>query len=155
MVALNVDSTYSVIFKPNSSLTASGKLKAILLLSVIPCLIGIGFSIIGAWLVIPFVGLEITALAYAFYFVNAHESDYERITIDGDKLVVEWCNQKRIIQHVLNPYWTKLVRHESLNGGLNLGFVSHGKEVEIGRYLTSKQRQTLAEQLQKRIGSTL
>ena len=155
MASLNVDSSYSVMFKPNCSLTANGKLKAVLLLSAIPCLIGIGFSLIGAWLVMPFIGLEITALAYAFYYVNAHESDYERITIDGDKLVVEWCSQARITQHVLNPYWTKLVRHESPNGGLNLGFISHGKELEIGRYLTKKQREALAEQLQKRVGSTL
>jgi uncharacterized membrane protein len=154
MAVLNVDSTYSVIFKPNSSLTANGKLKVILLLSIIPCLIGIGFSIVGAWLVMPFVGLEIIALAYAFYFINAHESDYERITIDGDKLVIEWCSQARIIQHVLNPYWTKLVRHESPNGGLSLGLIAYGKEVEIGRYLTGKQREALAEQLLKRIGST-
>ncbi len=153
MVILNIGSSYSVTFKPNSSLSANGKLKVIILLSVIPCLIGIGFSLLGAWLVMPFVGLELFALAYAFYYVNTHENDYESITIDGDSLLVERCYKEQVTQHVLNPYWVKVVRHELPNGELHLGLFSHGKEIEVGRYLTRKQRESLAEQLQKRTGT--
>jgi uncharacterized membrane protein len=145
--------TYSVTFKPNCSLSANGKVKVVLLLTVIPCSIAIGFSLIGAWFVLPFVGLEIFALGYAFYHVNSHSSDYESISIDGDNLLVERCTGQHVSQHVLNPYWAKLVRHELSNGELRLGLLSHGKEIEIGRYLTRKQRESLAEQLQKRIGS--
>jgi len=153
MVILNTGSSYSVTFKPNSSLSANGKLKVIVLLCLIPCLIGIGFSLLGAWLVMPFVGLEVFALAFAFYYVNIHENDYESITIDGDSLLVERCYQEQVTQHVLNPYWVKVVRHELPNGELHLGLFSHGKEIEVGRYLTRKQRESLAEQLQKRTGA--
>ena len=152
MIIFNAGNSYSVTFKPNSALSTKDKIKVILLLSLIPCLIGIGFSLLGAWLVLPFVGLEIFALAYAFYYVNSHESDYESITIDGDSLLVERCYQERITQHVLNPYWVKLVRHEWPNGELHLGLFSHGKEIEVGRYLTRKQREALAKQLQARVG---
>jgi len=72
MLILNSDNLYSVTFRPNSSLTANSKFKVILVLSIIPILIGIGFSMIGVWLVMPFVGLELAALAYAFYYINAH-----------------------------------------------------------------------------------
>ncbi len=144
---------YSVTFKPSCSLSAHGKVKVILLLTVIPCCIAIGFSLIGAWLVLPFVGLEIFALGYAFYYVNNHESDFERISIDGDSLLIERCTGQYVSQYQLNPYWAKVVCHESHNGDLRLGLLSHGKEIEIGRYLTRKQREILAEQLQKRIGT--
>jgi uncharacterized membrane protein len=153
MMSPTESNSYSVTFKPNCSLSASGKVKVILLLTVIPCCIGIGFSLIGAWLVLPFVGLEIFALAYAFYHVNSHSSDYESISIDGDNLLVERCTGQQVSQYVLNPYWAKLVRHESSNGELRLGLLLHGKEIEIGRFLTRKQRESLADQLQKRIGS--
>jgi uncharacterized membrane protein len=151
MLILNLDNTYSVTFKPNSSLTADGKLKVILLLSVIPCLIGIGFSAMGVWLVMPFVGIELLALAYAFYYVNTHEGDYETITIDGDKLKIETCIQGQVKQQDLNVYWTKLVQRELENGELHLGFISHGKEINVGKYLTRAQRETIAVQLKKRM----
>jgi uncharacterized membrane protein len=152
MTPTEVDS-YSVTFKPNCSLSARSKVKVVLLLTVIPCCIAIGFSLIGAWLVLPFVGLEIFALGYAFYHVNSHVSDYESISIEGDNLLVERCSGQQVSQHKLNPYWAKLVRHELANGELRLGLLSHGKEIEIGCYLTRKQRENLAEQLQKRIGT--
>lgn len=145
--------SYSVLFKPNCSLSASGKVKVVMMLALIPSCIGLAFSIIGAWLVLPFVGLEIFALGYAFYYVNSHASDYESIRINGDTLVIERCHGQRISQYVLNPYWAKLVRHELPNGELHLGLLSHGKEIEVGHYLTRKQRESLARQLQLRIGA--
>ena len=152
MVIFNAGDSYSVTFKPNSALSANGKMKVVLLLSLIPCFVGIGFSLLGAWLVLPFVGLEVFALAYAFYYVNTHENDYESITIEGDSLLIERCYQDYITQHILNPYWVKLVQHERPNGELHLGLFSHGKEIEVGRYLTRKQREALAKQLQTRVG---
>jgi uncharacterized membrane protein len=145
--------SYSVTFKPNCSLSTSGKQKVVLLLAVIPCCIAIGFSLIGAWMVLPFAGLEIFALGYAFYYVNSHDSDYESISIDGDSLKIERSVGQVVRQYELNPYWVKLVRHEQPNGTLRLGLVSQGKEIEVGRYLTTEQREKLAVQLQKRIGT--
>ncbi len=155
MLAVDADSctSYRVTFKPNCSLSQSGKVRVVLMLTVIPCCIAIGFGSLGAWLVLPFVGMEIFALAYAFYYVNSHASDYESICIEGDSLLVERCTGQYLSQHQLNPYWAKVVRHEQANGELRLGLLSHGKEIEVGRYLTRKQRESLAEQLQKRTGT--
>jgi uncharacterized membrane protein len=145
--------SYKITCKPNCSLTATGKVKVVLLLTVIPVCIAVGFSLLGAWWVLPFVGLEIFALGFAFYHVNRHAEDYESISIDGDNLVIECCSKKQISQFVLNPYWAKVVRHKMPNGELRLCLMSHGKEIEVGRYLTQKQRISLAKQLQARVGT--
>ena len=144
--------SFRVTFKPNSALTPVNKIKVVVLLAMIPMLIGIGFSLIGAWLVLPFVGLEILALAIAFYYINHHEADYESISIDGDSLVVERCTAKQVSQEVINPYWVKVLQHKLPNGELHLYLQSHGKEIEVGRYLTREQRELLAEQLKQRTG---
>lgn len=144
--------SFRVTFKPNSALSAASKQKVVVLLTVIPCLVGLGFALIGAWLILPFVGLEIVALAYAFYYINSHESDYESITIEGDSLVVQRSVGQQLSQQVINPYWVKVVQHELANGELHLYLQSHGKETEVGRYLTRKQRELLAKQLQQRTG---
>jgi uncharacterized membrane protein len=155
MIAVEADSrtSYRVTFKPNCSLSQSGKVRVVLLLTVIPCCIAVGFGLLGAWLVLPFVGMEICALGYAFYYVNRHASDYESISIVGDSLLVERCTGQHLSRYQLNPYWVNVVKHEQENGELRLGLRSHGKEIEVGRYLTRKQRESLAEQLQKRTGT--
>lgn len=155
MLILDTDAynSFRVTFKPNSALTPAGKQKVVALLTIIPCLVGLGFAVIGAWLILPFVGLEIVALGYAFYYINNHENDYESITIDGDSLVVQRSIAQQISQQVVNPYWVKVVRHELANGELHLYLQSHGKDIEVGRYLTRKQRELLAKQLQQRTGS--
>ena len=154
MIIADVDSynSFKVTFKPNCALTADNKIKVVALIAMIPILIGIGFSLIGAWLVLPFVGLEILALAIAFYYINIHEADYESISIDGDCLVVERCTAQQVNQDVINPYWVKVLQHKLPNGELHLYLQSHGKEIEVGRYLTREQRELLAKQLKQRTG---
>ena len=154
MVISEIDAynSFRVTFKPNSALSAASKQKIVVLLTVIPCLIGLGFALVGAWLILPFVGLEIVALAYAFYYINSHESDYESITIEGDSLVVQRSVGQQLSQQIINPYWVKVVKHELPNGELHLYLQSHGKEIEVGSYLTRKQRELLAKQLQQRTG---
>lgn len=154
MIIADVDSynSFRVTFKPNSALSADNKIKVVILLAIIPLLIGVGFSLVGAWLVMPFVGLEILALAIAFYYINNHEADYESISIDGDSLVVERSTSQQVSQDVINPYWVKILQHKLPNGELHLYLQSHGKEIEVGRYLTSEQRELLAKQLKQRTG---
>ena len=155
MVIPEIDAynSFKVTFKPNSALSAVSKQRIIILLTLIPCIIGIVFCFLGAWPILPFVGLEVVALAYAFFYINKHEADYESISIEGESLIVERCVAENISQHVINSYWVKVVQHELPNGELHLYLQSHGKELEVGRYLTRKQRELLAKQLKQRTGT--
>ena len=155
MVVSEIDASnsFKVTFKPNSALSAVSKQRVIILLTLSPCVIGVAFCFLGAWLVLPFVGLEVVALAYAFYYVNKHETDYESISIEGDSLLIERCVGESVSQQEINPYWVKVMQHELANGELHLYLQSHGKEIEVGRYLTRKQRELLAKQLKQRTGT--
>ena len=155
MIVSEIDAynSFKVTFKPNSALSTVMKQRIIILLTVIPCAIGIFFCFLGAWPILPFVGLEVVALAYAFYYVNKHEADYESISIEGDSLLIERCVGESISQHEINPYWVKVTQHELPNGELHLYLQSHGKEIEVGRYLTRKQRELLVKQLKQRTGT--
>jgi uncharacterized membrane protein len=155
MVLSEIDAcnSFKVTFKPNGALSAISKKRVIILLTVIPCAIGMAFLFLGAWPILPFVGLEIAALAYAFYYVNKHEADYESISIEGDSLLIEHCVSQAVSKHEISLYWVKVLQHELANGELHLYLQSHGKEVEVGRYLTRTQRELLANQLKQRTGT--
>jgi len=57
-------------------MSPAGLAVAFAALAAIPLAIGAGFAMIGAWLVLPFAGLEVLALAVAF-FVYARRAGRE------------------------------------------------------------------------------
>ena len=145
-----------IVARPNKSLSATGMVKVVAVIASISLVIAIGFGLLGAWLVLPSAGLEVLALAYAFYYINCHASDYESITIDGDRLAVEKRNYKNTSQVVFNRYWARVSLRELPSGDQSLLLRSHGKEVEFGRhFLNNEQRLALAQQLKTRVGVVL
>jgi uncharacterized membrane protein len=47
-------------------MSPAGLLSAFAVLAAVTLAIGIGFALVGAWLVLPFAGLEVLALGAAF-----------------------------------------------------------------------------------------
>jgi uncharacterized membrane protein len=136
---------YKIIVKPNNSLSVANTIKLVCLLAVISMSVGIGFALAGAWLVLPFAGLEILAIGYAFYLITLHSGDYESITIEGDRVIVEKHGYKDTTEVVFQRYWAQVSLRDRVNGGNALFIRSHGKEIEFGRsFMTDEQRAELA-----------
>ena len=58
---------FSPTLKRNCSISPAGLLCVYAALGSVSLAIGIGFAIQGAWLILPFAGLEVVALAVAFF----------------------------------------------------------------------------------------
>lgn len=147
---------YRIIARPNCSLSPKGRIGVVALIASFSLAVAIGFSLIGAWLVLPFAGLELVAVAYAFYYINCHAADYESITIEGDQLAVEKRDYKNTSQIVFHRYWARVLLRRLPSGDQSLLLRSHGKEVEFGRhFMNNDQRLALAQQLKRRVGVVL
>lgn len=145
-----------IVARPNQSMSSTGMLGLLAVIAFFSILISIAFGLLGAWLVLPFAGLELLALGYAFYYVHCHSGDYESITIDGDRLAVEKRDYKQVSQVVLNRHWARVSLRELPGGEQSLLLRAHGKEIEFGRhFLNNEQRQALAQQLKKSVGVVL
>lgn len=115
--------------------------------------IGVAFALAGAWLVLPFCGIEIVALWLALRHLHRHRSDCERIYRDADHLVIERLCGQRAERHELHPYWARLRLFDPPDGGVcRLYIGSHGKEIEIGRQLGGEEKKTLARHLKQQFG---
>jgi uncharacterized membrane protein len=152
-----LDHVNKIIFRPNNSLSPEGSVKVVMALFVIVLFVAVGFSIIGAWLVLPFAGIEILALAYAFYSVYLHSDDYESIAIVGDEVIVEKKNDKDFTMMIFQRYWAQIsvrdvVRGAGKSGKRGLFISSHGKEVEFGKYfINDGQRTMFARELREKL----
>lgn len=143
---------YRVILRPNTSLSWQEMKYVLAMLAIIIMVIALSFARIGAWLVLPFSGLEIAVLSAAFYMNACYTHQYEVIIIDHDTIEIIKGRRKHThelfsrawAKAILNPPWHHW--HPS-----QLVIRSHGKEVIIGDFLREDERQALAIQLETAI----
>lgn len=146
-----------ILLKPNCSLTPKAAITVIMFLAATSLLVAFGFMNIGAWLVLPFAGLELIAIAYAFYIVQLHASDFECITITEDSVVIEKRYYKTTTKTVFQRYWAQVnlrgeISEKTVNGKRGLFVGSHGKEVEFGeKFINNEQRALLARELKQKL----
>lgn len=151
------DLGYKIIARHNNSLTPKAGVKLLLALAGIVLVVGFGFARIGAWLVLPFAGLEILAFVYAFNYIYLHSGDFESITIEGDNVVVEKRDYKEVTTTVFQRHWVQVSLREVASVGGVIGkrglFIrSHGKEIEFGKhFMNDEQRALLARELKKKL----
>jgi len=119
-------------------------------LACVSLVIAAVFAILGAWLILPFAGLEIAALALVLRWLRAHAGDYESVSVRGDVVALEVCEENRVLHLEFNRAWARLVVKEQ-SWSTRLALCSHGREVEIGRYLDDGGRKALARELKSRL----
>jgi uncharacterized membrane protein len=136
------------IARRNNSLSSTGRLLVFVFIFVFSVGIAAAFAVFGAWLILPFAGLEMLVLYGAFHYFERHAADYELIEIDGDRVKLEWCEAGSLRTEALSRYWARVVASRD---GSRLALRSHGREVEIGRNLSDEQRLELARALKKSI----
>ncbi len=147
---------YTVIARPNCSLSPAATLLVFSIISFISLVIAFTFLLMGAWPVLPFAGAELLALGYCFYHILLHSGDYESLSIDDDKVIVETHELKQDKRIELSGYWSRVVLDCMPNGYCRrLALRSHGREVEFGHHMTSEERLNLARQLKPRLGGFL
>lgn len=139
---------YSITLRRNTSMSP-GAQAVFLVWTGLFCLGLAGFMAwLGYWLVLPFSGLEIVALLAAFRHFNRQSKDFQRISLRGDILTVETFARRQLSIAEFNRYWVQvLVRDGHYYGDCLVVLRSHGRELEIGRYMTGEQRAALAKEL--------
>ena len=133
------------ILKRNCSITPRQLLFAYGALCGVSFTIASFFTWRGAWYVLAFAVLEMTAVGLAFMLFARHASDREHIALDRDCLLIEVVEADRLRQFKLDPRATRIeipVVHYRL-----IAVEQHGTRIEIGRFLTAFKRQQFAREL--------
>jgi len=145
--------SFKIVAKPNCSLTKTGMYVVLGVVAFFSLSIAIAFGLLGAWLVLPFAGLELVLVVGAFYHVQRHSSDFESITIDGGELTLDKQHDTQVSRVVLNCSWAKVLLHKTPSGDHSLCLRSHGKEHEFGkRLMHDEDKVALAQELKKHVG---
>jgi uncharacterized membrane protein len=114
--------------------------------------VAVVFSALGAWLILPFAGLEAIALVGVYDWVRRHAQDSESLVIRGDAVTLAVREAAQTRQYEFHRAWAKLVVDER-SREVRLALRSHGRQVEVGRYLDGGGRQKLARELRMQLAT--
>ena len=140
-----------LVVMPNASLTAG---QAALFLGWM-CLLSFGiagfFAWRGYWLVMPFSGLEMLALAAGLYWSLRGNAYREIISIAGDRVRIETGRRRPEHSWEFPRAWTRVWIEEAQNAcdRSRLLLTYAGRRCEIGACLTEEERSALARRLRE------
>lgn len=140
-----------LLLTPNRSLGWRGNVGVLLSLNVLFLVIAAGMFWAGAWVVLPFVGLELAALAVALYVTARKCWRQEVLVITSDTLRLEKGVYRKQDQWELPRRYTRIQlgapRHPWTPPVLSLKH--RDTEVELAPFLNLKDTQVLVGILEK------
>jgi len=142
-----------LLIRPNRSLPPQGIALVFAGIAFVCTTVAVAWATAGAWLVLPFFGLEIVVAGAALWTLHRAAGDFEQFVIRGDRLVVTRCAARTVSTHEFQASWARLVERDKGWSERRLLIRSHGRELEIGAALDAEGRQALARQLRGRLGA--
>lgn len=153
LVAAHTPEGRTWIARPNCSLSARERKLVFAVTAAVSVTIGLAFSYVGAWPVMPFTGIELALLWYALRHAGSSANDFEKIVLESERLTIETRCGALVERHEFHPFWAHL-RYVRPQGHHHhrLLIRSHGREIELGRALTDEQKMMLAGELKTNLG---
>lgn len=112
--------------------------------------IGLTFTLQGAWMVLPFAGLEMLVLAIALHRVGRKTRRYQVVFIHPERVDVLHRDGRRQQVVTFQRAWTRTeVLTDAYRRGSRLYVHSHGTGVELGAFLNESEREALAHELRR------
>jgi len=139
---------------PNCSLSVRG---AVMFFGSL-CFVSFGIAgmlaIQGFWPILPFAGLEMLALGLALKISLGRRFHRQTITVTDEQVSIESRDRVDTSQVVFPRHWAqvKLRRPASRLHPSRLTIESHGRQCELGSFLTEAERRGLALRLQRLVG---
>lgn len=140
--------------RPNCSLSWRWVKRLLVGLALCMAAVSAYWVVLGAWLVVPFTGLELLVLGLGFYLCSVAGHSREVIEIEGADLRV-LRGHRRLVEVARFPrYWTQVVLSRDPRGWYPSRLVlrCHGRRCEVAARLVEAEREDLAAALQSWLG---
>jgi uncharacterized membrane protein len=143
---------YSAVLRPHRSLGDRG-IRLLLLLVTAACAVpGVVFLSIGAWPVLPFLGLDIVILFLALRWNLKSGNEFEAINLSRRALTVRHADNWGVqTETSFQPYWLQVNIEELPADDNRLELRSRGRSLVIGGFLPPSERVTLAMALRREL----
>lgn len=147
------DSDTRLIIGPNASLTPRQALWFMVSVSAVALTIAGAFAVQGFWPILPFAGLELSALGAALWVSLRRNRYREVIDFDGERVRIGfgWMQQGAAAELDWPRAWTRVELREGAHrhDPSELLLRHAGQAVRLGRCLTDAERERLGRRLKE------
>ena len=145
---------FSARLTPHRSLSRSGFVLVMAVLSVVSFAAGTVFLLMGAWPVFGFFGLDVLLVYWAFRANYRAAAAYEEVVVTSSELRVRKVSHRgQVAEWSLNPLWAKLDYEIDEEFGLQrLYLVSRGRKLPIASFLPPQEKESFASALAAALG---
>ncbi|HEY1438010.1 MAG TPA: DUF2244 domain-containing protein [Casimicrobiaceae bacterium] len=149
-LSLAVRSEFCAVSRRNDSLGSRARWTLFAGLCAVSMGMAVAFAAFGAWPVLPYSVIEMGVLCWAFSRIECHASDCERVTVRGDRIVVERIRGGVRTRREFNRFWTRLeVEADARDGALRLVLRHRGESLPFGEELPAHERAAIARDLRR------
>lgn len=107
------------------------------------------WTVLGAWTVLPFAGLDLVCVGVAFVVYARHATDYERVEISAGKVVVEAVNGDRVLHLELHPRWVRVNLQDRPRAKIEISCPD--RTVLVGTHVPVHLRASIANEMRRSI----
>ena len=141
------NSNYLISVSPNSSLVGVYRIIFLASITFVCGGIAITFYFVGASLILPFAGIELTVLFIAFYLSFKWSSKKEKIYISQETVKIEkGTNKAEYLWEEFRTFTSFQIKKEK-DKTLRLSFKSKGQDVYFGDFLNEDDKNLLKDSI--------
>ncbi len=133
------------VLKRNCSIAPHQLGQVFVILCAFSLTVALAFTLHGAWYILCFSVLELSAVGFAFLIYARHATDREHIALVEDCLLVELVQAGKTSCFKLDLHQMRI--NPNISGNRLVTLESQGIRVDVGRHLTEWKRHELAQQL--------
>jgi uncharacterized membrane protein len=149
-LSLPVRSELCVVSRRNDSLGSRARWTVFAGLCALSMGMALAFAAFGAWPVLPYSMIEMGVLCWAFRWIERHANDWERVTVRGDRIVVERNRCGTRTEREFNRFWTRVeVETDASNRVARLMLRHRGETLPLGDELPAHERAAMARDLRR------
>jgi uncharacterized membrane protein len=136
---------FDAVLQPHTTLGPRSFLLFMAVFGTVSFIAGVSFILVGSWPVYGFAALDVL-LVYYVYRMNFYASRrYETIQLTADSLTVLRVSPRGKRRRIrFQPYWLQIQMDDPPQPDSALVLRSHGRELEIGKFLTPEEKLDLA-----------
>ena len=153
---LTVEPEFCVVARWNLSLPTRARWRIFGALAAVSLTLALAFVAAGAWMVLPYSVLELAVLAGAFHYIERRAANWERLTVAGDRVIVERSEDGRQTRREWNRPWVRAEMTAPRFGHAGRLLLCCGSEQwEFGEALPPHEKSAVARELKRLTGARM
>jgi uncharacterized membrane protein len=139
---------FRALLTPHRSLSRRDFVLLIAALGGLSFTVGVAFTLVGAWPVLGFFGLDVLLVYCAFHLSERAAQAFEMVEIVDGRLTLTQVDPKGAAKAFeFEPYWVRVELVGPNETGLQLALTSHGRRLVFAGFLSHEEKQGFATRL--------